>query len=214
MSKVSVRKMNGESAGEMDIGAGVLVLDRGRQAVKDVVTSRQNARRAGTASTKTKGTVVGSGKKPWKQKGSGRARAGYRSSPVWRGGGVAFGPKPREYNQSVNRKVRALAFARAFSDRVEEGAVIVLDTLAVDAPKTRQVAALVKVLGAPRRLLLVAVSVPEPLKLAARNLPGVQVAAAADVEVFDVLNAEKIAVARDAWAQIETRLRAAGGRGE
>lgn len=214
MSKVSVRKMNGESAGEMDIGAGVLVLDRGRQAVKDVVTSRQNARRAGTASTKTKGTVVGSGKKPWKQKGTGRARAGYRSSPVWRGGGVAFGPKPREYNQSVNRKVRALAFARAFSDRVEEGAVIVLDTLAVDAPKTRQVAALVKVLGAPRRLLLVAVSVPEPLKLAARNLPGVQVAAAADVEVFDVLNAEKIAVARDAWAQIETRLRAAGGRGE
>lgn len=214
MSKVSVRKMNGESAGEMDIGAGVLVLDRGRQAVKDVVTSRQNARRAGTASTKTKGTVVGSGKKPWKQKGSGRARAGYRSSPVWRGGGVAFGPKPREYNQSVNRKVRALAFARAFSDRVEEGAVIVLDTLAVDAPKTRQVAALVKVLGAPRRLLLVAVSVPEPLKLAARNLPGVQVAVAADVEVFDVLNAEKIAVARDAWAQIETRLRAAGGRGE
>jgi large subunit ribosomal protein L4 len=214
MSKVVIRKMNGEGAGELDIGAGVLVLDRGLQAVKDVVTARQNARRAGTASTKTKGTVAGSGKKPWKQKGTGRARAGYRSSPVWRGGGVAFGPKPRDYSQQVNRKVRILAFARAFSDRIEEGAVTVLDTLSVDAPKTRQVVALAKALGAQRRLLLVSTTIPETLKLAARNLPGVCLAVASDVEVFDVMNAEKIAVSREAWAQIETRLRAAGGRGE
>lgn len=214
MSKVSILKMNGEAAGEIQLDSGLLVRNRGLQAVKDVVTARQNARRAGTASTKTKGTVVGSGKKPWKQKGSGRARAGYRSSPVWRGGGVAFGPKPRDYSQQVNRKVRVLAFARAFSDRVEEGAVTVLDTLAVDAPKTRQVAALAKTLGAPRRLLLVSAAIPETLKLAARNYPGVRLSAAADLEVFDVLNAEKIAVARDAWAQIETRLKAAGGRDE
>jgi large subunit ribosomal protein L4 len=206
--------MSGAAAGEMTLDPGLLVLDRGQQAVKDAVVARQNARRAGTASTKTKGTVVGSGKKPWKQKGTGRARAGYRSSPVWRGGGVAFGPKPRDYSQQLNRKVRTLAFARAFSDRIEEGAVVVLETLNVDTPKTKQIVALVKALGAPRRLLLVGAALPDSLKLAARNLQGVKLATAVDVEVFDVLNAVRIAVARDAWEQIEARIRSAGGREE
>jgi len=211
MSKVLVTTIRGEPAGEMNLDKSLLVSGRGQQAVKDVITARQNARRAGTACTKTKGTVAGSGKKPWKQKGTGRARAGYRSSPVWRGGGVAFGPKPRDYSMRLNKKVRALAFGRALSDRIAEGAVVVLDTLALATPKTSQISALVKSMGVSRRLLIVANVVQANLKLAARNHPRVSVSTAAEVEVYDILNAERIAVARDAWEQIESRLRSVSG---
>jgi len=199
----------------MDVSDSLWILDRGQQAVKDTVLSNLAARRAGTASTKTKGTVAGSGKKPWRQKGTGRARAGYKSSPVWRGGGVAFGPKPRDFSIQLNRKVRSLAFARAFSERVAEGAVTILDGLETMEPKTRNVAELVKALGAPRRLLILVREVPEALRLASRNLSGVQLVTASSVPVYDVLRANRLAVMRDAWEQVETRLRsAASGRTE
>src|SRR5574344_2454508 len=100
---------------------GQLVLDKGAQALKDAVTAIRNAMRAGTACTKGKGEVAGSNKKPWKQKGTGNARAGFRQSPVWRGGGVAHGPKPRSFEQKINKKVMQLAFARALSDKIVAG---------------------------------------------------------------------------------------------
>ena len=116
MSKINVYNAKGEATGEVEIADERLVLDRGGQAVKDVVTATLNARRAGTASTLGKGEVAGSNRKPWRQKGTGRARAGLRQSPVWRGGGVAMGPKPRDYGVKVNRKVAQLAFRHALSD--------------------------------------------------------------------------------------------------
>lgn len=212
-TKLPVTTVRGEPAGELDLPEGLLVLDRGRQAVKDAVVASRAARRGGDASTKTRGEVAGSGKKPWRQKGTGRARAGSRRSPIWRGGGAAFGPRPRDYASGLNRKVRALAFGRAFSERIAEGAVTVLDSLEIEAPKTRQVAALVRALGSPARLLVVAGRVPDALRLAARNHPGVEVATAAGVQVYEVLRADRIAVARDAWERLEARLRAARGRG-
>ena len=109
-----------------------LTLDKGEQAVKDAVTAIRNALRAGTASTKSKGEVAGSNKKLWKQKGTGNARAGFRQSPVWRGGGVAHGPHPRSYEQKINKKVMKLAFARAFSDKLVAGDVIVVDHMTIN----------------------------------------------------------------------------------
>jgi large subunit ribosomal protein L4 len=115
MSKLTIYNMQGAAVGDMDVDAGLLVLKKGTQAVHDVIVNGLARGRAGTASTLAKGEVAGSNKKPWRQKGTGRARAGYRQSPVWRGGGVAFGPHPRRYGGKVNRKVAKLAFQRAFS---------------------------------------------------------------------------------------------------
>ena len=148
-----------------------LTLDKGAQAVKDVVTAIRNARRAGTASTKSKGEVAGSNKKPWKQKGTGNARAGFRQSPVWRGGGVAHGPHSRDWSTKVNKKVMKLAFARAFSDRLVEGDVIVLDELSLEAPKTKLMAKLLVDLGVDRTAVVVQKEVDETVFLATRNLP-------------------------------------------
>ncbi|MDZ4198732.1 MAG: 50S ribosomal protein L4 [Kiritimatiellia bacterium] len=211
MSKLAITNIRGEPVGEVEAG-DYLVLDRGQQAVKDTVVAHQAAVRAGTASTKTKGTVAGSGKKPWKQKGTGRARAGYKSSPVWRGGGVAFGPKPRDYTKRLNRKVRSLAFRRALSDCIAEGSVSLLDRMDLEAPKTKSLAALIKALGAPRHLLLVTRGTPENIRLSARNLSGVELTSAADMQVYDILRADRIVVLQDAWEQVEARLQADGGR--
>ena len=148
-----------------------LTLDKGEQAVKDAVTAIRNAMRAGTASTKSKGEVAGSNKKPWKQKGTGNARAGFRQSPVWRGGGVAHGPHSRDWSTKVNKKVMKLAFARAFSDRLVEGDVIVLDELSLEAPKTKLMAKLLVDLGVDRTAVVVQKEVDETVFLATRNLP-------------------------------------------
>jgi len=130
---------------EVNVDQSTLVLDRGAQALKDAVTAIRNAMRAGTASTKGKGEVAGSNKKPWKQKGTGNARAGFRQSPVWRGGGVAHGPKPREYGFSINKKVKRLAMKSAFSSKAADDEIIVLDSFAQEEIKTKEIA---KVLAA------------------------------------------------------------------
>lgn len=211
MSKVPLKNSRGEVLGEVEIADGLLVLDRGDQAVHDAVVAYRARGRAGTASTKGKGAVAGTGKKPWRQKGTGRARAGYARSPVWRGGGVAHGPHPRDFGRALPKKAARLAFARAFSARVAEGAVSVLDGVAVpEPPKTRAVADLLKTLGAPRGLLLVVDRVEPNLALAARNLPGVEIAAASDVNTYMVLRWPAMAVTRTAMAVIERRLAAAG----
>jgi large subunit ribosomal protein L4 len=117
---------------------------KGTQAVHDVVVAMRAARRSGTASVKTKATVSGSGSKPWRQKGTGRARAGYRSSPVWSGGGVVFGPHPRDYSKKVTKSVRRLALRKVLSERIKAGDILVVDNFAVSEPKTKQFLSLVK----------------------------------------------------------------------
>ena len=164
-----------------------LTLDKGEQAVKDAVTAIRNALRAGTACTKGKGEVAGSNKKPWKQKGTGNARAGFRQSPVWRGGGVAHGPKPRSYEQKINKKVMKLAFARAFSDKLKAGEVIVVDEFKFEAPKTKLMAAFLKTLGVERTACIVQKDVDDTVLLVTSNLPRVDYSTAQALDVYSVL---------------------------
>ena len=187
MSTIKVFNPAGDAAGELAVADDILVLDKGEQAVKDVVVAIQNASRAGTADTLRKGEVAGSNKKPWRQKGTGRARAGLRQSPVWRGGGVAFGPHPRDFSVKVNRKVAQLAFARALSDKIAAGQVCVIEKFNLAEPKTKLLSATLKKLGADRSTLIVLDQYEEPVLLASRNLPKVEVVSAAEVDVYSLL---------------------------
>ena len=183
-----------------------LTLDRGAQAVKDVVTAIRNSRRAGTASTKSKGEVAGSNKKPWKQKGTGNARAGFRQSPVWRGGGVAHGPRPRSFERKVNKKVVALAFARALSDRLVAGDVIVVDKVEFEAPKTRLMAKFLKELGVDRTAVIVQKDVDETVFLTMRNLPGIDYSTAGSLDVYTVLANRRIVCDKDGFDALMARI--------
>ena len=177
---------------EVTVAPELLVADKGAQAVKDAVTAIRNAMRAGTASTKGKGEVAGSNKKPWKQKGTGNARAGFRQSPVWRGGGVAHGPKPRSYEQKINKKVMSLAFARAFSDKLVAGDVIVVDEFKFEAPKTKLMASFLKGLGVDRTAVIVQKDVDDTTVLVTSNLPRIDYSTAAALDVYTVLANRKL----------------------
>ena len=177
---------------DITVDQSVLTLDKGEQAVKDAVTAIRNAMRAGTACTKSKGEVAGSNKKPWKQKGTGNARAGFRQSPVWRGGGVAHGPKPRDYSQKINKKVMKLAFARAVSDKLVAGDVIVVDKFEFEAPKTKLMAALLKSLGVDRTAVIIQKEVDDTVVLATSNLPRIDYCTAQGLDVYTVLANRKL----------------------
>ena len=183
-----------------------LTLDKGEQAVKDAVTAIRNAMRAGTASTKSKGEVAGSNKKPWKQKGTGNARAGFRQSPVWRGGGVAHGPHPRSYEQKVNKKVMKLAFARAFSDKLKAGDVIVVDEFKLEAPKTKLMAAFLKTLGVDRTAVIVQKDVDDTVVLAMSNLPRIDYSTAQALDVYSLMVANKIVCDKAAFDVLVSRI--------
>lgn len=177
---------------EVTFDQAQLTLDKGAQAVKDAITAIRNALRAGTACTKGKGEVAGSNKKPWKQKGTGNARAGFRQSPVWRGGGVAHGPKPRSYEQKLNKKVWKLAFARAFSDRLAAGDVIVVDEFSFEAPKTKLMAKFLKELGVERTAVVVQKDVDDTVVLVTSNLPQIDYSTAQALDVYTVMANRKI----------------------
>jgi large subunit ribosomal protein L4 len=181
--------------------------EKGRQAVHDVVVAMRANRRRGTASTKTKADVNLSGAKPWRQKGTGRARAGYKSSPVWVGGGVAFGPHPRDYSKKTPKKVKVLAFRKALSERVLAGDVLLVDSFAVKEPKTRQFLALVSDTASnARKILIIGAGFDETTYLAARNVKDTLLTRAADVNTEQLLAFEKIVLTKDALAALSERL--------
>jgi len=212
MSKLNLYTAQGEKAGEVEVADAALVTDRGEQAVHDAVVAHQANQRAGTHKTKKRGEVSGGGIKPFKQKGTGRARAGSIRSPIWRGGGTIFGPQPRDYSQSLNKRVARLAFARAMSERIAEGAVLVVERFAPAQPKTRLLAELLKKLGVTKGALLVNEASDKNLLLAARNLAKVEVAQAADVSTFQVLRYPQLVVSKAALEKIEQRLKNLGRR--
>jgi len=207
MSTIKVFNPAGEPAGEMTFAKERLELEKGEQAVKDVVVAIRNACRAGTASTLSKGEVAGSNKKPWRQKGTGRARAGYRQSPVWRGGGVAFGPKPRDYSQKINRKVQQLAFTRALSEKIAGGQTMVIDTIDLAEPKTKLLKALLAKLGLDRSVLIVLDQHEEKVMLAARNLQKVEVVSAAEVDVYSLLLYRTLVATKAGFEALTARMR-------
>lgn len=206
MSTIKVFNATGEPAGELAFADDRLVLDKGDQAVKDTVVATLNARRAGTASTQNKGEVAGSGKKPYRQKGTGNARAGSRRSPIWRGGGVAHGPRPRAFVQKVNRKVAQLAFRRALSAKIADGQVVVLDVINLPEAKTKLVAALLKKLDVRTSGLFVTDVANDALVRAARNIPKVEVACARDVDVYSLLRFRTVIATRAGFEALTTRL--------
>ena len=177
---------------DINVDQSTLTLDKGDQAVKDAVTAIRNAMRAGTACTKGKGEVAGSNKKPWKQKGTGNARAGFRQSPVWRGGGVAHGPKPRSFEQKINKKVMQLAFARALSDKIVAGDVIVVDEFKFEAPKTKLMAAFLEELGVDRSAIIVQKDVDDTTLLVTSKRPRIDYSTAQALDVYTVMVNKKL----------------------
>ena len=178
---------------------------KGGQAVHDTVVALRAARRSGTACVKTKATVNLSGSKPWRQKGTGRARAGYASSPVWVGGGVVFGPHPRDYSKKVPKQVRTLALRKALSARIVAGDVLVVDTFIVAEPKTKQFVDLVKTNAAEEKVLVIAAAFDENTYKAARNVRPAQLVTAREVNTEQLLAYLKIIVTSDALPQLAER---------
>lgn len=206
MSKIKKFAADGAASGEIEVADDQLTLAQGDQAVKDVVVATMAARRAGTASTLGKGEVSGTNRKPWRQKGTGRARAGFTRSPVWVGGGVAMGPKPHgPYDKKVNRKIAALAFRRALSGHIADGKVAVIDALPQDG-KTKSVAALVKAMGLKGRVLFVTGKFDEKVELAVRNIPTAEVLSAKQVDVYSILQAASIVATPEALETLKARM--------
>ncbi len=185
----------------------IITDEKGNQAVHDAVIAMRANRRRGTAQTKTVATVNRSGAKPWKQKGTGRARAGDKGSPIWVGGGVAFGPHPRDYSKKVPKKVKVLAFRKALSARILAGDVLLVETFAVAEPKTKKFISLVTDTAKDaRKTLIVGNGFDDTTCLAARNVATSQLARAADVNTEQLLAFDKIIITRDALATLSERL--------
>lgn len=206
MSKLPLKNLDGQSLGEVELADALLSPGKGGQAVRDAVVAHQANLRSGSAHTLGKGAVAGTGQKPWKQKGTGRARAGYARSPVWRGGGVAHGPHTRDFGWALPRKAARLAFRHALGARVAESAVTVLDEFSLAGPKTKQLQAAIRKLGAGKGLLIIVDRPDRNLSLAARNLPKVEVATAAAVNTYSLLRWPAIVVTQAALAGLERRL--------
>lgn len=205
MSTLTVFNWQGEAVGQVDVPESLKAGHSADQAlVQTIVTLRANARQ-GTACTKNKGEVAGSGKKPWRQKGTGRARAGYRRSPLWVGGGVVFGPKPRSYAKRLPRGVAALALRRALSDKVAEGTLKVVESFSLGRPKTKELVAALARLQIQEGALLVTAEPDRALMLAARNVPNVHVARAADVTALEIVHYPVLVVTRESLAVLQRR---------
>jgi large subunit ribosomal protein L4 len=204
--KLTIKDNNGNSAGELEVKFPMVEDGKGTQAVHDAVVAHQAAQRMGTASTKTMGDVAGSGKKPWRQKGTGRARAGSFASPLWRGGGVVFGPKPRDFTKKISRKTRHLALRKALSERLKAGDVVVVDDLKLASSRTKD---FLKVLGALElsgTALIVAQGVDKNLMLASRNVGHVSLTTSESLNTYDVLRPDKLIFTRGAFEQVDARL--------
>ena len=188
--------------------ANIEIITNGRytQAVHETIVAYRAGRRSGTASVKTKGTVNGSGAKPWKQKGTGRARAGYRSSPVWVGGGVVFGPHPRDYSKKVSKKTRRAALRKALSVRIIAGDVTIVDSFAVAQPKTKDFIKLIGTLSTEPKTLIISKDFDVNTLLASRNVPRTELITSADVNTEHLLGFKKIVLTNDALTEIAERI--------
>lgn len=187
MSKLKIQGMDGAAKGEIEIPDGLLCLDGYEQAVHDAATAIAAGRRAGSASTLGKGDVAGSGKKPWRQKGTGMARAGYRRSPIWRGGGVSHGPHPRSHAWHLPRKIARGAFRRVLSDRIASGALKVVDRMELPESKTGAFRKFLKSIGVTGSVLVLVGKADPKLMLAARNIREVEIVGASEVNVRQLL---------------------------
>ncbi len=203
MPKVAVYNVNGDQVGELELSDAVFGQAVNEAVLHEVVVMQLANRRKGTHDTKTRSEVSGGGRKPWRQKGTGRARHGSIRSPIWRGGGTVFGPHPRDYRYSVPKKVRRLALKSALSSKVEEGRILVLDELSLDAPKTRKMVDILGNLKAADGALVVTADRDFSVERSSRNIPGVKSLEAANLNVLDVLDHPNLVITKDAVAKVE-----------
>lgn len=203
MPKVAVYDMAGKKKGEIELSEAVFGIEPNKSVMHAAVVNYLANQRQGTQSTLTRTEVRGGGRKPWRQKGTGHARQGSIRAPQWRHGGVALGPKPRDYSYSLNKKVKRLALKSAFSSKALEQNIIVVDSISLSEIKTKSMVAMLAALGATKKALIVMPATDMNVVKSARNIPGVKTAIVNTLNVYDVLNYDKFIVVKDAVAKIE-----------
>lgn len=203
MPKVALYDIKGAQIGEVELSDSVFGITPHAYVLHDAVVMQQAAERRGTHKAKTRAEVRGGGRKPWKQKGTGRARQGSIRSPQWKGGGVVFAPTPRDYGYKLPKKVRRLAIKSALSSKVIDNEIIVLDQLSMSQPKTKEFASILNNLKVERKALVVTADYDENVALSARNIPGVKFVAADGINVLDVVRHDKLIITKDAVAKVE-----------
>ncbi len=203
MPKVAIYNMDGSQIGELEISEEVFGITPNQAVLHQFVKMQMNNRRVGTASTKTRAEVRGGGRKPWRQKGTGRARVGSTSNPLWKGVGITFGPKARDYSYGLPRKVRRLAMKSALSSKVLNNNLIVLDELKFDLPKTKAMLKTLDSLKLDKKTLVVVADKDENAIKSARNIPGVKPLAVDYINVYDLLNYDVLLITKEAVTRVE-----------
>lgn len=203
MTKVSVLSQTGSSVGDIELNESIFGIEPNEAVLFEALIQQRAALRQGNHKVKNRSEVAGGGRKPWRQKGTGRARQGSTRSPQWRGGGVVFGPTPRSYAYKLPKKVRRLALLSALSSKVREENIIVLEGLAFEAPKTKNFVQVLKDLSVDKKALIVTADLDETVALSARNIPGISVITAAGVNVLDLVGHEKLILTKAAVEKIE-----------
>ncbi|MCY8453818.1 50S ribosomal protein L4 [Bacillus spizizenii] len=203
MPKVALYNQNGSTAGDIELNASVFGIEPNESVVFDAILMQRASLRQGTHKVKNRSEVRGGGRKPWRQKGTGRARQGSIRSPQWHGGGVVFGPTPRSYSYKLPKKVRRLAIKSVLSSKVNDNNIIVLEDLTLDTAKTKEMAAILKGLSVEKKALIVTADANEAVALSARNIPGVTVVEANGINVLDVVNHEKLLITKAAVEKVE-----------
>lgn len=202
MPKVALYNREGSQVGEIELNDEVFGIEPNESVVHEAVVMQQASLRRGTSSTKSRGEVRGGGRKPWRQKGTGRARVGTIRSPLWRGGAIIFGPKPRDFNYSIPKKKRRLALKSVLSAKVLDGELIVVDEISFEQPKTKEMTKVLNALNAERALIVTA-ELDENVTKSARNIPGVTPLFASGLNVYDILTHDKLILTKDAVAKVE-----------
>ena len=203
MPKVQVLDINGQKVDEMQLSDAVFGIKPNKVLLHEMVVNYLANQRQGTQSALTRAEVAGGGKKPWRQKGTGHARQGSIRAPQWRHGGIVFAPKPRDYSYTVNKKEKRLAMTSAFSAKVIDNNVIILDKLTLDDYKTRDIVNMLSAVNANKKTLLVLPDVDKKVIFSARNIPGVKTAQVNTLNVYDILNYDSLIIVRDAVSKIE-----------
>ena len=203
MPKVQVLDINGQKVDEMQLSDAVFGIEPNKVLLHEMVVNYLANQRQGTQSALTRAEVAGGGKKPWRQKGTGHARQGSIRAPQWRHGGIVFAPKPRDYSYTVNKKEKRLAMKSAFSAKVIDNNMIILDKLTPDDYKTRDIVDMLSAVNANKKTLLVLPEVDKKIIFSARNIPGVKTAQVNTLNVYDILNYDSLIVVRDAVSKIE-----------
>lgn len=203
MPNVAVLDMKGTKVDEISLADSIFGIEPNAAVMHEVVVNYLANQRQGTQSTLTRSEVSGGGRKPWRQKGTGHARQGSTRSPQWRHGGVVFAPKPRDYSYSVNKKVRRLAMKSAFSSKVLDNDLIVIDSIDLDEYKTKTMVKMLSAVGSEKKALIVLSEVNSKIIKSANNIPGVKTAQVNELNVYDMLNADKLIIVKDAVSKIE-----------